>query len=259
MPFCQNCETRVLEGVSFCPICGFDFSSQWANDEVNQFQQQRYQQNPQQLHPLLQHSQPKNGLYQGPYDERYQQTNLRFNGRLAKSFIVVAIVFAVAAIIILSIAASIILNVNENGKTVIMSMREFDCEMDDYDLENGEFISMESGDTLKIEDRIVYIDSVVESGETVTYIWFKTNHEGENIEDWVEFDPRYGEYYYDNYDITFKDDLTNQYEIGDDVVVTLHIIEIEYNNRQMEYFEEMWDEQKNEPQYHIPSSCLNHA
>ena len=27
----------------------------------------------------------------------------------------------------------------------------------------------------------------------------------------------------------------------------------------MEYFEEMWNEQNNEPQYQIPSSCLDHA
>jgi hypothetical protein len=138
-------------------------------------------------------------------------------------------------------------------------MREFDYEMDDYDFDNWEFISLDPGDTLKINDKIVYIDSVIESGETVTYIWFETNHKGEDIEDWVEYEPSYGAYYYNNYDITFEGDLTDKYKIGDEVVVTLHIIEIEYNSRIMEYFEEMWDDQYSEPQYQIPSSCLDHA
>ncbi len=259
MPLCENCGIQVLDSEPFCPICGFNFPLQSTYPEVNQPQQQRYQQYSLQLHPAEQHNRPYQSQYQQPYHEQNQQPKRRSNGKLFKASTLVAIAVLIIAILLISIATFVLNGGDVNGKTVTMSMRDFDNEMDDYDVDNGEFISLDPGDTLKIKDKIVYIDSVIESGETVTYIWFETNHKGEDIADWVEYEPSYGEYYYNNYDITFEGDLTDKYEIGDEVVVTLHIIEIEYNNRIMEYFEEMWNEQYNEPQYQIPSSCLDHA
>jgi hypothetical protein len=238
MPLCQNCGIQVLDSESFCPICGYNITLQWTTYPGVSQAQQDYHQSSSQTH-----QKPKRRPY----------------GEFFKGSILIASVILIIGILLISMATFIVTNGNGNGKTIFMNMREFDNEMEDYDFYNWGFTSFEPGDTLKIEDKIVYIDSVYEGGETVTYMWFETNHMGEELGDWIEYDSSSGEYYYIDYDITFEGDLTDKYAIGDEVVVTLHIIEIEYNNQIMEYFEEMWNDQYNEPQYQIPSSCLDHA
>jgi hypothetical protein len=114
-----------------------------------------------------------------------------------------------------------------------------------------EFISFDPGDTILIEDEIIFIASEYEDLEDnwVTYIWFESRHWRDNLEDW--YFSGWDEFY--NYDLTFQGDLTKDYYIGDKVRITLNVIEIYLNGNEMEYFEEMWD---GEALQNLPESCI---
>ncbi|UCH89294.1 MAG: hypothetical protein JSV49_01210, partial [Thermoplasmata archaeon] len=138
-------------------------------------------------------------------------------------------IIAGIVVIIIIIAAALFFLVmgpeddDDKGKTVKMNMADLenDLVIDDTGVN---FKSLEPGDTLVIEDEITYIASDDYWGETVTYIWFESAHEGESENDWREVS--YGEVYYEDYDLTFQGDLTDDYQEGDLVKVTLHVVDL---------------------------------
>ncbi|UCE36580.1 MAG: hypothetical protein JSW00_13830 [Thermoplasmata archaeon] len=222
--------------MTICPYCGIDF-----------VQPQAAQQYPPQQQP------PSKAPSKGP--------------------LIIGIVLAVVVVIIIAVFAVIMLDGDGNGKdngngdkngkengngdesAITMTFAELieDVESSENTLE---FKTLEPGDTLKIEDEIVYIASEYDEWdeETVTYIWFKSAHKSEDIDDW--YDDYWDDYY--NYDFTFKGNLTNDFDVEDDVVVTLHVIKIDMYGYEREYFEEMWDEDAQTVQ-NLPSSCIKKA
>jgi hypothetical protein len=126
----------------------------------------------------------------------------------------------------------------EEGDTVNMDMVDLRNNFTSDGIKN-----LEPGDTLIIEDEIIYIASDYddEYDKTVTYIWLESAHADESLSDWREYD--YDNDEYDYFDIDFKidGDITDEYDIGDKIRITLHVIKIDDNGVTREFFEEMWD------------------
>jgi len=103
-----------------------------------------------------------------------------------------------------------------------------------------EFLTLKPGDSVVVEDEIVYIatDWDGEYDTDVTYIWLKSAHSGENMYDW--YDPMYDEYY--DHDFIFEGDLTDKYYIGAEVRITLHVTEVNALGMEIEVFREMWED-----------------
>ena len=135
-------------------------------------------------------------------------------------------------------------------KAITMSCDEIE---DDMELEEKEdykgydyyfsmdYKSLEPGDTLHLKDEITDIDYY--GGVTEIYLD-------------------------DDDDFRFEGDLTDEFDEGDIVIITLHVISIEYDESmggstfhiEGESFEEMWDSARNEPsEYPLSSSIIKHA
>ncbi|UCE36578.1 MAG: zinc ribbon domain-containing protein [Thermoplasmata archaeon] len=218
MPFCQNCGNQVAEGFNVCPNCG---------QSIMQPQQAYQQYPPQQQQPMQQPMQPT------PMPPPA--------GGPSKGPLLIGVVVAVVVVIIVAVFAMMMLGGNGNGKTVTMTAKEL---MDDitYTEDTWGYKSLKPGDTLKIKDEIIYIASEYDDWyeETVTYFWFKSEHKNEDIDDW--YDSYWNEY--EDYDITFKGDLTDDFEEGDEVIITLHCIKVEKYGYEREVFREVWDEKE---------------
>jgi len=109
---------------------------------------------------------------------------------------------------------------------------------DDYMRENGTsyFVSLEPGDIVTIKDIISKISSKYDPHymDNITYIGFKSG----------------------GAPFLFEGDLTGDYQVGDEVVITLQVIEIEVDGRTDEFFKEMWDGRDVKP---VPASAITHA
>ncbi len=120
---------------------------------------------------------------------------------------------------ILLIAIVISIGCVSKGKVITMTMKELQ-----NDIEIGEnyscFKSLQPGDILKIKDEIALIEAMDWNNKTITFITLKS---------------------WPNNTVPFEGNLTHEYEIGNKIVITLHIIEIEKNGRKIEFFKEMWD------------------
>jgi ABC-type transport system involved in multi-copper enzyme maturation permease subunit len=117
---------------------------------------------------------------------------------------------------------------------------------------------MDPGDAIMISDRVEHIASRFESifNKTVTYVWFNSSHEGENTSDWynVSID------FYENFDVIIEGDQTDDYIVGDIMVITLHVTELEFEVDQkvikVEFIKELWDSENNTFRFILPASVL---
>jgi DNA-directed RNA polymerase subunit beta' len=195
-------------------------------------------------------------------------------------------VAGVVVIILIIIAASYFLvlaptddngpsdgNGNGQGReTTTMDFSDVQDELNYWDEHDGQFETLDPGDTLIIEDEIIFIASEryydwdTDSYETLTYVYFKSAHQGDTSDDWYYYYWYDDDYYYYDYDLTFQGDITDDFKIGDQVKVTLHIISIDwedytgqsssykdYEGRDIEYFDEMWDGKN---VHHLPRSSI---
>ncbi|UCE36579.1 MAG: hypothetical protein JSW00_13825 [Thermoplasmata archaeon] len=184
----------------------------------------------------------------------------------SKGPLIIGLVLVIVVVIIIAVFAVILqgrngkLDINENGNDVTMTY----AELEDDITYNGkyilDFISLEPGDTLRVEDEIIFIASGYDESdyEIATRIWFKSEHEGEDTEFWYAYSSREDKYYYHNYDFTFKGNLTDDFKVGDDVVITLHVIDVIWNGYDSEFFEEMWNKENETPQ-NLPRTCIKKA
>ena len=123
------------------------------------------------------------------------------------------------------------------------------------DLRSGydgtDFLKLSPGDKVVVEDEIAYIASDWDDDYDgdVTYIWLESAHGSENMYDW--YDPMYGEYY--DYDFTFEGDLTDEYYVGAEVKITLHVTEVNALGMEIEVFKEMWENGEFVP---LPVLCI---
>jgi len=107
-------------------------------------------------------------------------------------------------------------------------MQEF--MYDEFNQYQYGFRTLEPGDTLKIKDTIT--DIYYDDWEETTYIQFVGGG------------------------LPFDGDLTKRFNVYDEVIITLHIIEISDYNYSFEYFEEGWDGDSYVP---FPSSSIKLA
>lgn len=172
------------------------------------------------------------------------------------------IIGGVVVLVLLVILASAFLFMGpdeDNGDTKTQTQKmDMQGLMDDM-VETDDsihFKSLEPGDKVIIEDEIVYIATKFQFStfETETYIWFESTHQGESVYDWRDYDPYLGGYTYHDYDLTFDGDLSYEYGKGDNVQITLHVIEITYDGVKSEYFDEMWD---GEDLQNLPNSAID--
>ncbi|HEC76053.1 MAG TPA: hypothetical protein ENI33_02195 [Thermoplasmatales archaeon] len=100
------------------------------------------------------------------------------------------------------------------------------------------FKSLDSGDILIVEDVIENITPRYNpiANYSVTYINFKSG----------------------GYPFTFEGNLSQDFKVGDKVIITLHIIEVEKNGYKMESFAESWDAENEKPKP-IDRDAIKHA
>jgi hypothetical protein len=162
--------------------------------------------------------------------------------------VILAVIIILSAILYATVISS---DSDSDDDAKTMNMDDLENEFlfsEDFALN---FKTLSPGDTVKIRDEIVYIadDTDWFTDEEVTYIWLKSAHKYEDVDDWR--DPYDGEYY--DSDFTFQGDITDDYGKGDTVEITLHVIEIKVEGFTMEYFSEMWD--GDEP-CDLPENCI---
>ena len=251
-----------------CPSCNNEMNyveqhSQWYCYTCHRYQQAAPAHN--QAPPAPPPAQGQQQYQQPPAQDQqqYQQAPAQYQqpppvrGK-SKSTMILLAVFAVIIVVILA-AAFIFMSTgddNGGGKTKTMTYDDLENNYDSYTMG---FKSLSPGDTVKIEEKLVYIASEYDDweDETVTYIWLESAHKGETEDDWREYDDWDEDYYYYDSDFTFQSDLTSTYSAGDDVVITLHIIKIEFYGYTREFFDELWDGKQ--ITYNLPTSCMKKA
>jgi hypothetical protein len=166
--------------------------------------------------------------YQQPVQQRPAQqqmpppSNRSMKGVLA-AVIIVVIVIVLAAVLFLALSDE-----ESKGETATMDMLEL--VYNEYDIYENGFRTLGDGDTLIIEDTIIGIYHDDWDGTT--------------------------EIYFVGGSLYFQGDLTSRYSVYDKVVITLHIIEINYAGYTWEYFEEGWSGNRVVP---FPATCIDFA
>lgn len=147
--------------------------------------------------------------------KNYDKKNVRF--------MLVSIITLLIGIYILGCLGSN--NSDGNGGKVVTfsSYHEFE---EDYNTSEGKYLSADLGDTIKITDTIRIIVYNTVSDFTV-----------------VEFISEPGK------SETFEGDITNEFSVGDDIILIFHIIENEFG---YEVIEETWGKD-------APASSIAHA
>lgn len=138
------------------------------------------------------------------------------------------------------------------GKSITMSVDELqgDIEIDEeYDYQgydryySFQFKSLNPGDTMNLKDTITEMD-----------------YDNSDDETFIELG--------DGPDFYFEGDLTDEFDMGDEVIITLHVIHDEWDEYrdgeechfEYEFFEEMWDREDNEVENKVlPQSKIKHA
>jgi ABC-type transport system involved in multi-copper enzyme maturation permease subunit len=124
-------------------------------------------------------------------------------------------------------------------------------ELDDEG--NIDLINLEDGDALIIQDQVKYIVSEynVFLGMNATYVWFNSTHFLENANDWYNSSSSQ----YIKFDVAIEGNVTGDYSIGDQMDITLHILEIDSLFIKGEFFKEAWDEENGIPKV-LPNEGL---
>jgi hypothetical protein len=158
----------------------------------------------------------------------------------SKTPLLIAGVVIIVIIIILA-AVFLLITPEEEGDTVTMDMNDLRKNFTADGLKN-----LTAGDTIYVEDEIIYMaDKYDEDYETtVTYIWLESAHGGESLSNWRVYDYSDDEYDYINMDFTIEGDITDEYDTGDKIRITLNVIIIDDNGETREFFDEMWDGKK---------------
>jgi hypothetical protein len=126
------------------------------------------------------------------------------------------ILVLVVSISFLSVSSGCIDN---NNKTVTWTAKEV---WDDYVTEGNSsfFVSLDHGDTIRIRDNITKLEAGYQyKNESITYVSLTDGQ----------------------YPLPVEGNLSDEYQIGNEVLITLHIIEIETPGEKIEFFKEMWD------------------
>lgn len=230
--------------MTLCPTCNSNLEyisdyGRWYCRYCRQYQQPL----PHQPHP---EQQPP--AYQQPYQEPEPPPS-------SKWMIIGAVI--VVIIIIVVILATVLISTSQDdgngggGKTVTMSVAEFEDNINiqherDYRGYDNYikvlFNSLEPGDTLLLKDEI-------------TDIYYN---------DWNETEIIIGnDRWYD-----FEGDLTDEFELGDMVVIEMHVIYISFDqtsdgttyHNEGEIFQEQWNSELNEPRsVPLPRSIITKA
>ena len=109
--------------------------------------------------------------------------------------------------------------IDNNNKTVTWAAKEV---WDDYVTEGNRsfFVSLDHGDTIRIRDNITKLEAGYQyKNESITYMSLTDGQ----------------------YPLPVQGNLSDEYQIGNEVLITLHIIEIETQGEKIEFFKEMWD------------------
>ena len=131
-------------------------------------------------------------------------------------WIIVIIIMIVTSIIITSYFVVI--------KTNYISMNELKQDFIIYDEGGGYSVSYEDGDIVKIKDTIIDIE-LAQPSENQTYVWFESI---ENKEiGWA---------------LVFYENITDEFNIGDEVIVTLRISEWEMDGVTYEAWPKLYAE-----------------
>jgi ABC-type transport system involved in multi-copper enzyme maturation permease subunit len=154
------------------------------------------------------------------------------------------IIAMIVIFVLLTIAASYLAAGQEIGSTKIpyaglMVISGVDDE-GKADLKN-----LEPGDALIIQDKALYIVSEynIVLGMDVTYVWFNSTHFLESESDWYNSSSSQ----YIKFDVVIEGNVTGNYGVGDQMDITLHIIEVDSQFMKGEFFEEAWDSENEMP------------
>ncbi|UCF08448.1 MAG: ABC transporter permease [Thermoplasmata archaeon] len=117
---------------------------------------------------------------------------------------------------------------------------------------------MEPGDTIIISDKVEYIVSRFEPffNKDITYVWFNSSHEGENVNDWYNSSSGL----YENFDVIIEGNHTDDYIAGDGMELTFHVTELEFEVDskvvKVEFIEELWDSENETLRFVLPERVL---
>ncbi len=125
-------------------------------------------------------------------------------------------ILAFAIILIILISGICVYNIYNIPREQYITMAELMEDFVKYDSGGGFFRSYDDGDTVKIKDIILYIETTSPSSNQ-TYIWFdSTGKDGYSSA------------------LVFEGNLTPYYHVGDKVIVTLNIVEFHQGERTYE-------------------------
>ncbi len=154
--------------------------------------------------------------------------------------------------VLLTIVASYLAAGQELGPTKmpyagLMLISEVDDE-GNIDLKN-----LEPGDVLIIQDEVIYRVSEynVVLGMNATYVWFNSTHFLENANDWYNSSSSQ----YIKFDVVIEGNVTGNYSMGDQMDITLHVVEIDSQFMKGEFFKEAWDSENEIPKV-LPNEGL---
>jgi ABC-type transport system involved in multi-copper enzyme maturation permease subunit len=84
-----------------------------------------------------------------------------------------------------------------------------------------------------------------------TYVWFNSTHFLEDANDWYNTSSSQ----YIKFDVVIEGNVTGDYSIGDQMDITLHVVEIDSPFIKGEFFEEAWDDENGIPKI-LPNEGL---
>ena len=212
--------------MSNCPRCGKELSYIQQTGLWYCFTCQQYFQ-------LVQAPQPSQGYQQPiqqpiqqaqPYPPQYQQTYQQAPLRKGKSKLpIVAGVIVIIAILLIAALFLFLNPLNEEGKTLKMTMAEF---IDDYEDVNSDgspdnLKSFNEGDKVRIFDNVAYIE--YDDDNDITVIFCESTMEY----DW-------------GFPIILDGDQTDDYDVGDTITVTWHIRRYVIEGSVVEFPEELY-------------------
>ena len=180
--------------------------------------QQGYQQPPPQdpyQQPQQQYQAP--GQYQQP--DQYQQPGHEPKPQQpkGKSSLIPVLIVIIVVIVVIGVLAIFLLG----SSTVQMTPSEWQDEYEDYGYGLGNFPSLDAGDTVEITGRITDIEYYGDS-----YFYYSYDYSFLELDN-VDFP------------LNFEGDLTDYYDEGDRVTITLHIEDISLLGISIEYIEEL--------------------
>lgn len=105
-----------------------------------------------------------------------------------------------------------------------ITMNDLKDDFVELDGGGGYFLSYDHGDTVIIKDTILDIEAPPPSGNQ-TYIWFEST--GKDGYGWA---------------MVFYENLTEEYQVGDDVTITLHIVQYERDGIILEAYTKLYSD-----------------